>query len=102
MKNIIKEKFHDEINKIREMFHILIIPHDKANHAFYGLLVYSILAVFSSSLALIVVVLLGVGKEIFDEIDYDGGSLEDAMYTITPPAVVFGIEVIIQAMASYL
>ena len=44
----------------------LMLSQDKANHAFYGLLIYSIISLISIHLALVVVLIVAIAKEIVD------------------------------------
>lgn len=43
------------MDQLKKIFKFLVIPLDKANHAFYGLMVYSIIAAFNDDYALGVV-----------------------------------------------
>ena len=43
------------------------IPHDKLLHSFYGTLTYIIISFFSHDVAMLLVTILAVSKEVLDE-----------------------------------
>ena len=71
-----------------------LMPQDKANHAFYGLALYSLLALVSPLLAIVLVITIGVGKEIYDEIQYGGFDTIDIVFTIALPVVLYTISLV--------
>lgn len=66
----------------------LTLEEDKANHAFYGLVVYSILLLINSTVAICGVLAVAILKEIYDK--YFGGTSDrlDVIYTITTPLLL--------------
>ena len=82
---------------IEKVLKLLLLDQDKANHAFYGLLVYSILSLYSPMLALVVVGIQAVGKEIYDLIykEIHTPDIIDALYTFLPSLIVYSIGVIV-------
>lgn len=64
------------------------IPHDKALHLAYGLIVYSFIALYSHYLAMAVVIVVAVAKEVYDHLY--AGKVEglDIGYTIAVPVVL--------------
>jgi len=74
---------------IKKFFRSLLMDQDKANHAFYGLLTYAVISIFNVDIALFVVFIISIGKEIFDEIDYGGFDMKDFLYTFMPSLVLY-------------
>jgi hypothetical protein len=70
---------------LKEYFQKVTLPIDKANHAFQGLLIYSLIALYSPFVALVVVLAVGVGKEILDS--KIGGTVDgwDTVATVAAP-----------------
>ena len=71
----------------------LVIPQDKANHAFYGLLIYSLVAMYNPLVAVLVVLVVGAGKEVLDK--YTNGTVDkwDFVATITAPVFLYLMEI---------
>ena len=65
------------------------IPHDKLLHSFYGTLIYVLLAWYDVSLAIAVVGVIAITKEVYDEIVYGGFSFMDIVFTVAIPVVLF-------------
>ena len=82
------------IEKINSM---LIIPHDKALHAFYGLLVYNIVSLYNPTIAILTVVLISVAKEIYDfqHKDIHTADWYDALATSAIPLVLYVVGLMI-------
>jgi len=73
----------------------LIIPHDKALHALYGLIIYSFLSLFVSPASALIVVIVGaVGKEIYDYFNQDKHTVDvmDTVATTLVPMVLFFLQ----------
>ena len=70
-------------------FTVASIPHDKALHGFIGLVIYSFIALASPLVAIAVVGVLAVGKEIKDEIVYGGFDGKDLLFTIAIPIILY-------------
>ena len=70
------------------------IPHDKLLHSFYGTLIYLPISYVDSSIALGVVAVVALSKEIWDEKDYGGFDLADIIATMLIPTLIYGIEYI--------
>ena len=79
-----------------KIFKLINLPRDKANHAFYGMVIYSLLALYDAQIAIIVTVVVGIGKEVYDYIYRDKHSPEvlDAVAVIAVPLVLFVIGLI--------
>ena len=66
-----------------------LIPHDKANHFFYGFVIFVLSnLVLSEWISLAVVCFFAFGKEIYDEWKYGGFDIYDAIYTIAPALIL--------------
>lgn len=70
------------------------IPHDKLLHSFYGTLIYLPISYVDSSIALGVLAIVALSKEIWDEKDYGGFDLADIIATMLIPTLIYGIEYI--------
>lgn len=71
---------------IKKYLKMITLSQDKANHAFYGLLVYSIIAIWSPFVGVVVVLMLAVLKEVLDS--YIGGTVDKWDVVATALAVV--------------
>jgi hypothetical protein len=68
------------------------IPHDKALHLAYGLIIYSFIALYNHHLAVSVVILVAVAKELYDS-RFDGTvESKDIAYTVTVPIIISTIK----------
>lgn len=66
-----------------------LIPHDKANHAIYGFVIFMISNIFLNEYySLGIVCFFAFGKEIYDEWKYGGFDIFDAIYTIAPALIL--------------
>ena len=65
------------------------IPHDKLLHSFYGTLIYLPISYIDSSIALGVVAVVALSKEILDEKDYGGFDLSDIIATMLIPTLIY-------------
>ena len=74
---------------IKKYLQLATLPIDKANHAFQGLLIYALIAIYSPLAAIVVVVIVGVGKEVVDR--YIGGTVDkwDVVATVASPIVLY-------------
>ncbi len=70
------------------------IPKDKLLHSFYGTLIYLPISYVDSSIALGVVAVVALSKEILDEKDYGGFDLVDIIATMLIPTLIYGVEYI--------
>ena len=70
------------------------IPHDKLLHSFYGTLIYLPISYVDSFIALGIVAVVALSKEILDEKDYGGFDLADIIATILIPTLIYGMEYI--------
>ena len=70
------------------------IPHDKLLHSFYGTLIYLPISYVDSSIALGVLAIVALSKEIWDEKDYGGFDLADMIATMLIPTLIYVIEYI--------
>ena len=77
------------MNWLSKYFKMVTMPQDKANHAFQGLLIYSLIALYNPLIAIIVVLVIGVGKEILDK--YIGGTVDkwDTVATVAAPIILY-------------
>jgi hypothetical protein len=65
------------------------IRQDRANHFIYGLLIFIISNLFLLDyVSLLIVVLVAIGKEIYDEWSYGGFDIIDFFYTIIPAVIL--------------
>ena len=77
------------------MLNKLIIPHDKALHALYGLILYSFLCLIASPLASVVAVITIAGlKEVYDYFNRDKHTADvvDTVATTLVPIVLFFLQ----------
>ena len=75
---------------MEKLFKLLQMDYDKCHHAFYGLLIYSLLAIVSPMIAIIVVAVVGIGKEVYDNYTPNHTSDKmDAVYTVIPSLVMY-------------
>ena len=84
-------------NMIEKIFKTMNkIQHDKSLHALYGLFVYSLVATVSPLIAIVIVILLGVGKEVYDSLNIATHTPDvmDAVYTIVPAGIVYIVTLI--------
>ena len=70
------------------------LPKDKLLHSFYGTLIYLPISYVDSSIALGVVAVVALSKEISDEKDYGGFDLADIIATMLIPTLIYVIEYI--------
>ena len=70
------------------------IANDKLLHLSVGLIVYSGISIFSLDYALLVVLILGIGKEIYDYYDYGGFDRADMVWTVSAPLALYITETI--------
>ena len=80
-----------------KIFNLINLPRDKANHAYYGLVIYSFIGLYDISIALAVTLAVGIGKEVYDYMNRDKHSPEilDAVAVVAVPMILFGIQRII-------
>ena len=75
---------------IEKYFKFITLPSDKANHAFWGLVTYSFIALYSPLLAVLVVMVIAIGKEVYDEYYPNHTSDKmDAIATAITPIVLY-------------
>lgn len=81
--------------KVRWAMFKFILQQDKANHAFYGLLLYCFVALYDKDLALAIVVSVGALKEAYDH--FFGGTVDkfDFVATAITPFILFIIQKLI-------
>jgi hypothetical protein len=80
---------------MEKLLKLLILPHDKALHALYGLLAYSTMTIFIYPIvAFILVSVIAMSKELYDlqNSKIHTPDIYDAVYTIMPPAFVMSLE----------
>lgn len=65
------------------------IPHDKLLPSFYGTLIYLPISYIDSSIALGVVAVIALSKEILDEKDYGGFDWKDIVATMFIPTLIY-------------
>ena len=73
----------------------LIIPHDKALHALYGLILYSFLCfIVSPLIAVVVVISIAALKEVYDYFNIDKHTVDivDIVATALVPMVLFFLQ----------
>lgn len=62
---------------------------DRLLHSFYGTLVFALLAFIDADLAMIGVVAIAVGKEVYDRYWGSGFDWIDVVYTVMVPVVLY-------------
>lgn len=75
----------------------LLLQQDKANHAFYGLAIYCFLHLFISSfLAIGIVVIIAISKEIYDaqHPDKHTADYKDVVFTVVTPVILALLELL--------
>jgi len=80
----------------------LNIPHDKALHALYGLIIYSFVSLFVAPIyALAVVAVNAVGKETYDFYNQDKHTVDvmDAVATALVPMMLFFLQWLFTTLA---
>ena len=67
------------------------LPCDKAKHAFYGLFIYNLFSFLNHTLAILIVIALGVSKEVYDRKhkDIHTPDIKDAIATILPSFIIY-------------
>ena len=65
------------------------LPHDKLLHSFYGTLIYLPISYVDSFIALGIVAVVALSKEILDEKDYGGFDLSDIIATMLIPTLIY-------------
>lgn len=65
------------------------IPHDKALHLIIGMLIYTFISLINQHVAILITFMFGIGKEIFDEWNYNGGDYKDMLFTVVTPLVLY-------------
>lgn len=65
------------------------IPQDKLLHSFYGVLVYSVVAILDVGLAMWAVVVVALTKEVWDEYKYSRFDWIDIVATVALPLALF-------------
>lgn len=64
-------------------------PHDKANHFIYGFVIFVLSNLFLNEwISLLIVCIFAFGKEVFDEWEYGGFDIYDAIWTIAPALIL--------------
>lgn len=81
----------EQLNKkIQSIFQFMArIPNDKLLHSFYGTLVYISFSIISPLLAIYIVLLVAVAKEVRDQYVYSGFDVIDILATIFIPLILF-------------
>ena len=72
------------------------IANDKLMHLSVGMLIYGTLSIFNVDLAIIMVVVAAVGKEIRDEIVYRGFDRADMLWTMLAPICLYSLELLVR------
>ena len=86
-KEIIQEKITSVDNFIKEK--LTVIPCDKLYHSFYGVVIFTIIAMFNPTLALGVVWITAFSKELLDMLSKEStASFWDIVYTVTLPTLL--------------
>jgi len=73
------------------------LPRDKKDHALFGLLTYSFIALYSANIAISVVMVQAIGKEVYDAYHKDIHTADryDALATFIIPMVLWIIGVLV-------
>ena len=73
------------------MFNKIMLPQDKANHLAYGMVLYGVIGLWDTMIALVFVVVVAVGKEVADKLGMGTSDWKDVVATAGVP---IGIETI--------
>jgi len=67
------------------------LPYDKALHALYGLIIYSLIALYNSNIAIVMVMCTAIGKELYDVYHNDIHQVDtyDAFATFAMPFILW-------------
>ena len=79
---------------MKELFKFITLPQDKANHALWGLVIYSFVALYSPMIAILLVFVNAIGKEIWDSRGNGTVDKYDALATVIIPFILYTIHVI--------
>jgi hypothetical protein len=74
--------------EIKRFINYFVIPEDKANHLIYGLLIYFLASLLYPSLALLIVIIIALLKEVYDNYGNGTSDWKDFMFTITLPLLI--------------
>lgn len=70
------------------------IEHDKLLHSFYGTLIFALmLLITNSNIAMVVVIVIAICKEVYDELIYGGFDWNDIIATILIPTILMMVVV---------
>lgn len=70
------------------------IPNDKLLHSFYGVLIYLIVSCVNPYAAIGIVIIVAIGKEVYDEYKYKGFDWKDIVATVLLPIGLFISDII--------
>ena len=77
---------------MEKLLNKLIIPYDKALHALYGLILYSLLCfVVQPVIALVTAIVVAAAKELYDYLNQDKHTVDvmDVVATVAVPVMLF-------------
>lgn len=79
---------------MKDLLKKLLLPQDKANHMAYGLLIYTILALWNPIIGISIVLILAISKEVLDK--FTGGTVDkwDLIVTIISPIILYMAEIL--------
>lgn len=75
----------------KRMLSKIMLPQDKANHLAYGMILYGVIGLLDTVIALVFVIVVAVGKEVADKLGMGTSDWKDAAATAGVPV---GIETI--------
>lgn len=65
------------------------INQDKLLHFFYGMLIWEIVSLFNTDIAILSVIFIAISKEVYDEYLYNGFDGKDIFWTIWLPILLY-------------
>lgn len=65
-----------------------ILAQDKANHMAYGLLLYAMFGLWNTLVALLIVWIVGVAKEVYDSFGNGTKDWKDLLATVLAPSLI--------------
>ena len=76
---------------IEKILNTMNLQQDKANHAFYGMVIYSFFALYNIHIAIVFTFIVGVGKELYDRYhkEYHTQDVLDAVAVVIVPSVLY-------------
>lgn len=81
---------------INKWFKFITLPQDKANHALHGLIIYIFISLYSPMIAICIVAIIAIGKEVWDSFGNGTPEKLDALATLAIPLVLYAINILMK------